>query len=76
MRIEPEKVEVFYEDSSIGWFNEYEFNEIRIQIAEKKLTGFSMESPLSNGRQTIDKRGRVFFDKAFELQMNQLMRLL
>lgn len=40
-KIEPQTVEVFTPaDRSLGFVNEYEFNDLRIQIAENKLSGY------------------------------------
>lgn len=41
-KIKPEEVEVYYEGNSIGFCNEYEFNELRIQIKKSKLDGYAV----------------------------------
>lgn len=42
--IVPQTVEVLYpDDSSMGFVNEYELNEVRIQIAENKLEGYKVK---------------------------------
>ena len=40
-KIVPQTVEVFdNNDRSLGILNEYEFNDLRTQIAEQKVTGY------------------------------------
>lgn len=46
-QIDPQEVEVLYQDGdvlkSLGWANEYEFNEFRLRVARESATGYSIK---------------------------------
>lgn len=74
-KITPQTIEVFYKDASIGFFNEYEFNDIRVQIKRGKLTGFKVK--YNGSFFDIDINGRLFFpDGMFDLIAEQLHQLI
>jgi hypothetical protein len=76
-KIEPQTVELYTPDNiSLGFVNEYEFNDIRIQIKQKQVDGYYC---MFNGhRFNIDKNGRSkdwvvgFFD-LFDNQLDKLI---
>lgn len=77
-RITPQTVEVFTpKGRSMGFVNEYEFNDLRVQIAENKLEGYYVM--YNNIKHPIDKNGRIedwsqgLFD-LFETQLSNLFR--
>lgn len=77
-KIVPQEVEVFNpDDKSLGFVNEYEFNDLRVQIAENKLEGYYVM--YNDIKHPIDKNGRIenwsqgLFD-LFETQLSNLFR--
>lgn len=76
-KIIPQTVELFNpQDESMGFINEYEFNDIRIQIKEQQAEGYYC---MFNGKKfNIDKNGRSkdWFKGFFDLHDNQLLELL
>jgi hypothetical protein len=76
-KITPQTVEVFTPaDRSMGFVNEYEFNDLRIQIKEHKLDGYYLM--FNNIKHTIDKDGRVdtWSKGFFDLHEHQLMKII
>jgi predicted ATPase len=78
-KITPQTVELFNpQGESMGFINEYEFNDIRIQIQKEKAEGYYLI--FNNEACIIDKNGRVdywpdgFFD-LFDKQLDQLLGL-
>lgn len=75
-KIEPQIVE-FYDpnDNLIGTVNEYEFNDVRIQICKEKAKGYYFM--FDGNRMDIDENGRCdrMSSGFFELQMQQLTEL-
>lgn len=75
-RITPQTVEVFTPaNRSMGFVNEYEFNDLRVQIAEHKLEGYYVM--YNNIKHPIDQNGRIenwsqgLFD-LFEIQLSKI----
>lgn len=75
-RITPQTVEAFTpKGRSMGFVNEYEFNDLRVQIAENKLEGYYIM--YNDIKHPIDKNGRIenwsqgLFD-LFEIQLSKL----
>lgn len=75
--IVPQTVEVLYPDgSSMGFLNEYELNEVRLQINKNHLEGYSVK--FQDQIIPIDKNGWLqswpsgFFD-LIEKQLSQLI---
>lgn len=57
-KIEPQTVEVFTpKDRSIGFVNEYEFNDLRVQIATHKLEGYYVM--FNEVKHIINTNGRI-----------------
>lgn len=81
-KIEPQTVECFDpEDNSLGFLNEYEFNDLRAQICETKSEGyyFLFQIPKNDGpcMGCIDKDGRYHpIPGLFEEFESGLMRLI
>jgi hypothetical protein len=76
-KIIPQTVEAFTPDNiSLGFINEYEFNDLRIQLKENKVDGYYLM--FNDLKHQIDKDGRLpLWSKGFfDLQENQLMKLL
>lgn len=77
-KIEPQTVEVWNADGLFGIVNEYEFNDIRIQIKETKETGwFAVFEEIvivinTDGRCDVWPDG--FFD-TFDKQLDKLVQL-
>ncbi len=76
-RIIPQTVEAFDPDgNSLGFLNEYEFNDLRVQIKQEKAEGYYMV--FNDKRNYIDVNGRLkdwevgFYD----MIENQLIELL
>jgi hypothetical protein len=75
-RITPQTVEVFTPaDISMGFVNEYEFNDLRVQIATYSLDGYYVWH--NNEKLYIDKHGRLpdWGNGLFDLIENQLCEL-
>lgn len=80
--IEPETVEVFYRNESLGFFNQYEFNDLRIRIMKQhsgEPVGDSDYYILKgNTKHIINTHGRVDGNWAFftllEDQLRELIR--
>lgn len=76
-KITPQTVELFNpQDESMGFINEYEFNDVRIQIKEQKAEGYYC---MFNGeRFNINKDGRSqdWFEGFFDLIEQQMSKLL
>lgn len=77
-KIKPQEVEVFNsDDKSLGFVNEYEFNDLRIQIAENNLEGYYVM--FNDIKHPIDQNGRIedwsqgLFD-LFEIQLSKLFQ--
>jgi len=72
-KIEPQIVEFYGPDGNfIGMVNEYEFNDVRIQICKEKAKGYYF---MTDGkRMDIDENGKCNRGASgfFELQMAQL----
>ena len=78
-KIEPETCEIVHEEdgriTSIGFANEYEFNDFRIQIKESGAKGYFVR--YEDNLFPIDKDGRLYYPKGlFELMAEQLSKLL
>jgi hypothetical protein len=74
-KIEPETVEIWNADGCFATVNEYEFNDIRIQIKKEKVEGFYV---LFNGEAyAIDGSGNLSEHPKglFEVFVNQLDEL-
>jgi hypothetical protein len=56
-KIEPQTVEIWNSDGFFARVNEYEFNDIRIQIKKEQAEGFYVM--LDDRRYYIDKGGKV-----------------
>lgn len=76
-KIEPQIAELFSpDDISMGFINEFEFNDVRIQIKEQQLEGYYCM--LNGERSNITKHGKCdnwfegFFDR-IEIQLMKLM---
>lgn len=76
-KITPQTVELFNpQDESMGFINEYEFNDVRIQIKEQQAEGYYC---MFNGeRFDINKDGRSqdWFEGFFDLLDKQMSKLL
>jgi len=82
--INPEQVEVFHDDDGcLGRVNEYEFNDLRIQIMRKYKDGDVYQTPyyvLNDDKTTyIDKNGRLIgsncgFFRTHEQHLRELLR--
>ncbi len=76
-KIKPQEVEIFDpSDNSLGFVNEYEFNDFRIQIKEYEAEGYYA---MFNGhRINIDKDGGIndWIDGFFDLFQIQLSKIL
>lgn len=69
-RIEPQTVELFDpQDNSLGFVNEYELGDVKIQIAKHKLSGYYVkfeERKIRIGVQgTLEDYPKGFFDTTF-----------
>lgn len=76
-KIIPQTVELFNpKGESMGFINEYEFNDIRIQIKNQQLEGYYCI--FKEKKFTINKHGRSndWFEGFFDLLENQLMQVL
>lgn len=76
-RIEPQEVMVFKpNDELLGSVNQYEFNDLLIQIKNHKLKGYYVS--FNGHRIDIDEHGRVitFVKGFFDLFEEQLSKLL
>lgn len=76
-KIMPQTVEAFTPSGeSLGYINQYEFNDLRVQLKENKIDGYYLM--FNDIKHTIDKDGRVdVWSKGFfDLQEYQLMKLL
>ncbi len=57
-KIEPQKVEHFNPDNvSLGYLNEYESNDLRIQVAKNKLDGYYLL--FNNEKVNIQSNGKI-----------------
>lgn len=80
-KITPEEVDVYYNGELKGSVNEYEFNDLRIQILKEKAEGWSVRPKHnSNHDYPIDKNGRLDWNKYgksefFELFLDQLSQI-
>ena len=76
-KITPQTVELFNpQNESMGFINEYEFNDIRIQIKEQQAEGYYC---IFNGKRfDINKDGRSgnWFEGFFDLIEHQIAKLL
>lgn len=75
-RIEPQTVELYEGDTFVGMINEYELNDIRIQIRQTKTAGFWIR--WEDKKLDIDIHGRLseWPTGFFDLQTNQLFQLI
>lgn len=74
-KIEVPSAEIFYNDESIGVLNEYELNDLRIQIKNKGLKGFFIMHK-GGHKEPINEQGRIsFWPEQFDLMFNQLCKL-
>ena len=75
-KITPPTVELFNpEGNSLGILNEYEFLDIRAQICEHKLKGYSFKC--EEGTFKIDWNGRLeYYPKCFDLLSDAYLRLI
>lgn len=76
-KIEPFTCEAFSpENESLGFLNEYEFYDLRIQIKEAKAKGYYMM--FNNIRIGIDHQGNVEDDPNgfYDMIVNQLLKLI
>lgn len=63
------------EGNSLGILNEYEFTEIRAQIKEQQLKGYSFKC--EEGTFQIDWNGRLeYYPKCFDLLSDAYLRLI
>lgn len=75
-KIIPQTVEAFSPDgSSMGFVNEYEFNDLRVQIATHKIMGYYVK--YNDKRYYINKDGSLSFwtSGLFDLMENQYAEL-
>ena len=74
-KIAPETCEVFSpEGFSLGYVNQYEFNDLCIQIMKAKAEGYYI---IENGKKIdISNRGRISSHETFTLFTNQLRELV
>lgn len=78
-KIEPYKCEAFSPNGiSLGFLNEYEFNDLRIQIKTNKVEGYYMRPKEGGELCFIDSDGRIDYwpEGFYDLIENQLMHLL
>ena len=76
-RIEPQVVELFNpEDISMGFINEYEFNDICIQIKQQKLDGYYCIYNNEIFRINNDGRSNDWFEGFFDTIEKQYSKLL
>lgn len=74
--IPPPSVKVFYKGKFVKLCNEYELNDIRIQINKGKLEGFTVFEELTNSFINIDSFGRLsHWPCNLDLMCKQLMQL-
>jgi len=76
-KIVPQTVEFFAPDeTSLGWLNQYEFNDLRVQIMQSQVEGYTFE--FENEIFDIDKDGRLpLWPKGFfEVIDEQLRKLI
>lgn len=74
-KIEVPSAEIFYNDESIGVLNEYELNDLRIQIKNKGLKGFFIMHN-DGHKEPINEQGRIsLWPEQFDLMLNQLCKL-
>lgn len=72
-KIEIPSAEIFYNDKSIGVLNEYELNDLRIQIKHKRLEGVLHND---GHKEPIDVSGKILhWPLQFELMTEQLFEL-
>lgn len=75
-KIEPQLVELFApDDSPLGFINEYEFNDIRVQIAQQKASGYYIL--FNNKKIIIEPTGRLhdWPNGMFDLQCKQFAEI-
>ena len=75
-RIEPQTVECFDNNhKSLGFLNEYEFNDLRCQIAENKVNGYYIR--FKNEAYVINSNGKLvnWPNGLFDTMETQLARL-
>jgi hypothetical protein len=75
-KIEPQTVEVFDpQNNSLGFLNEYEFLDLRAQIAEQRVEGYYYM--FNEDQIFIDKDGRSWQpNKLFNSIENSLVRIM
>jgi hypothetical protein len=76
-KIEPQTVEIWNSDGFFARVNEYEFNDIRIQIKKEQAEGFYVL--LDDQKYFIDKDGRIIDwprEGLFNTINDQLIQLL
>jgi hypothetical protein len=75
-KISPQTVEVFdNNEQSLGFVNEWEFNDLRIQIAEQNISGYFI---IFNGKRTIiEENGEILNwpNDLFNLGLKQFGKL-
>lgn len=73
-KIEPETHRVFFNGELLGTANEYEFNDLRLQVNALKIEGLSIE--FEGKMYPIDKTGRLYWPHGlFDLISEQLSKL-
>lgn len=73
-KIEPEVVVIFKDGEYFGTVNEYEFNDLRIQIKKAQVEGFTVRKDGIDF--PIDSDGRLLAWDFFELYSKQLEELV
>lgn len=74
--IPPPSVFVFYKGKMVKKCNEYELNDVRIQIKKNSLEGFTIREESDSKDIPIDKNGRLAeWPSVLDLMCNQLCQI-